>query len=651
MILGELLEVVSARHRAAVARQLGLPKTAAAPEIAAVVLDPPQLEAVVAGLSEEARGFAARQVLGEDHPQYAGYYHSRGGDPGGEELERCGLAFAFRDGWRTDYQIPGDLLGPLGQALATAHLHGRRAGTAERWIGAPLQLAHDAAALWAALHREPARVKTDGEIYQRSWPKLLGALPAIDLDELDDDLDDRRLGAALAFLREAGCLRLRLDDTNGWETKRELIATGDLLELLSREPGELRIRLLSRAGCEPLEMAGLTLLARLRPGVAISLASLGRAAREFTGEAPRYPSILLDSDAQVGVQSIAIAWLAGLAEVGVDADGRPRAARCACVDAESRPGPVAVCQGNFELVVLGAAAPADRLRLELTCEAVPGQPHVYTITKRSAVVAECAGVDPRGALGILRQLAGELPQNVERTVAGWVDGHGAPLRVRTAMMLDAGDPETAERLARGVLAGLVVECFGESLLAFPAARLDDVRHALASAGRELAPGLDRVSGSWSDGRHIGSDAESQWQPTGGDAPSGRLVSTLRQAPPGSTASSRRPASAAPARPVKLAGASLDDEPELPLLDESEIDRYGGEFADEDRDHTPLAVILDAIEDETDVRITYAGADGITRRTITPIEIKGAQVHALCDASADEHRFWIPSILAAMSADD
>ncbi|MCA1683427.1 MAG: hypothetical protein LC685_05525 [Actinobacteria bacterium] len=361
MTLQELLDGVSAKHRVAVARRIGLRKGATAAEIAAILLDAQRLEQVIAELSEPARGFAARQVLGEDRPQYGGHYNSRGGEAGAEELEGCGLAFAFRDSWRTDHVVPNDVLGPLGQALAAAHLRGCGAGTAERWIGAPLQLAHDAAAVWAALHREPARVKTDGEIYQRSWPKLLAALPAIDLDELDDDLHDRRLLAALGFLRESGCLRLRLDADNGWETKRELTATGELLELLSREPDELRTRLLSGADCEPLEMAGLTLLVRLGRA-ALSLASLGRAAREFADEAARYPSILTGTDAQVGARASAIAWLAGLAEIGVDAGGRPCAVRLACVEVEASSGPVAICQGNFEIVVLAVPEPADRHR-------------------------------------------------------------------------------------------------------------------------------------------------------------------------------------------------------------------------------------------------------------------------------------------------
>jgi hypothetical protein len=343
-------------------------------------------------------------------------------------------------------------------------------------------------------------------------------------------------------------------------------------------------------------------------------------------------------------------WLAGLAEIGVDAGGRPCAARLACIETGTRSGPAAICQGNFEVVVLAAPAPADRLKLELTCEAVPGQPHVYAVTKRSAIAGERAGVHPEGALGVLRELCGDLPQNVERTVTEWVAGHGPRLRVRTAMMLDACDPATAERLAGGPLAGLVVERIGESLLAFPAARIDDVRHALASAGRELMPGLDQISGSWSDGRRVGSEAQSEWQPRAGgaDAAGGRLVSTLRQAPPEPGAGGRRATSAARARPLQLARASVDDEPGPPSLEDSEIGE-DGEFGEEREDGSPLDVILDAIEDETDVRITYAGAGGVTRSTITPIEIKGAQVHALCHASADERRFWIPSILAAAPA--
>jgi len=645
MKLPELLDGVSAKHRSAVATRIGLPKKATAAEICAHLLDPARLQEIVDGLSSEARQFAARQALGENGPHY---YNSRAGEAGGQELERCGLAFALRDSWRTDYTVAGDLIGPLAQALASAHLELRKARKAARWLGAPLQLAHDAAAVWAVLHREPVRVKTDGEIYQRSWPKLVAALAALDLDEFVAEVRDRRLLVALAFLREEGCLRLRLDSSNGWETKRELTATGGLLELLSREPAELRWRLLAGAGCEPLELAALTLLPALGPGAEISLASFGRAAREFADEATRYPPPRHGTDTQAGASAVAIAWLVGLAEIGLDDAGRPCAVRLACVEPETRAGPLAVCQGNFEVVLLALPGPAERLKLELTCESVPGQPHVYTITKRAAIAGERAGAHPGGTLGLLRELAGVLPQNVERTVGEWAAGYGAPVRVRTAMMLDAGDPATADRLASGPLDGLVLERVGGSLLAFPADRLDEVRRALEAAGRELEPGLDQISGTWKEPRSGGSEAQAEWEPRSARPdPVGRLVSTL---PAGSLPAARTqiapvrsPVAAIP--PLTLVtGSDDEDEPVGPLdaLDALDRDEDGG-------DDRPLDVILDAIEDETDVRITYAGADGVTDRTITPIDVEGAQVHAWCHLSDGEHRFWIPSILAAIPA--
>ncbi len=651
MNLAELLDGVSVKHRSAVATRIGLPKQATAAEICAHLLDPVRLQEIVDGFSPEARRRAARQALGEDAPGY-GYYRSGAPDAGGQELERCGLAFAFRDSWRTDYTVPDDIVGPLARALATVHLERGKAARAARWLGAPLQLAHDAAAVWAALHREPVRVKTDGEIYQRSWPKLLAALASLDLDQLDEGIRDRRLLLALAFLREERCLRLRLDASNGWETKRELTAAGGLYGLLSHEPAELRGRLLAGAGCERLELAGLTLLLGLGHGVAISLASFGRAAREFADEATLHRTPRHGSDAQVGASALLIAWLLGLAEVGLDAAGRPRAARLACVETETRPGPLAVCQGNFEVVLLALPGPADRLRLELACEPLAGQPHVYTITKRSAIAGQRAGVHPGGTLGLLRELAGELPQNVERTVGDWAAGYGAPLRVRTAMMLDAGDPATADRLAGGPLDGLVLERVGSSLLAFPAERLDEVRRALAAAGRELEPGLDQISGTWSQPRSGGSEAQAEWEPRDGvrPDPAGRLVSTLPAGSPPSAraqvAPVRSPAAALP--PLRLVSGSDDEVEPVGPLDAVDRDDDGGE---DDGDDKPLDVILDAIDDETEVRITYAGADGITDRTITPIDVQGAQVHAWCHRSDGEHRFWIPSILAAIPAQD
>jgi hypothetical protein len=625
--LAALLDGVSAKHRAAVATRLGLPKQARAAEISEWLLDPVQLEQLLDGLSPEARGRAAGKVLSPEPASHGYYFGGRTATGGDDELERCGLAFAFRGSWQTEYRIADDLCGPLGHTLAGLHARRTKAGRAARWVGAPLQLAHDVAAIWAALHREPVRVKTDGEIYQRSWPKLRAVLAPTGLEQLDDELGDRRLDAALSFLREQACVRLRLDASDGWETKRELIPSGDLLGVLEHEPGELQARLLHYAGGDRLEHAALILLARLE-GSAVSLASFGAAARGFAQEAGPYASHYPGSDAQVGARAAWIAWLAGIAEIGVSDGGNASAVRAASVEPEPRSRPLAVCQGNFEVVLLGRPTPGERLALELTCEPVAGQPHVYTITRASATAGERAGANPDGAIGMLGELAGELPQNVERTVREWVSGLGPPLRVRTAMMLDAGDPATAARLAHGALAGLVLEQISETLLAFPANRLHDVERALRSAGRELEPGLDQISGTWKEPRAGSSEAQAEWVPRhhAEPPPEGRLVSTIR--PDRAARSGLRPAPRPSQQPAPPPRQEV-------LIIESDGDQDAA-----------LDVILAAIEDEFDVEISYAGADGITHRTITPLEVLGAQVHAWCHLKDDEHRFWIPSIMSA-----
>ncbi len=66
---------------------------------------------------------------------------------------------------------------------------------------------------------------------------------------------------------------------------------------------------------------------------------------------------------------------------------------------------------------------------------------------------------------------------------------------------------------------------------------------------------------------------------------------------------------------------------------------------------PLEVILQAIEDESDVMIIYAGARGVTDGCVSPIEIEGSAVHAFCHLRNDEHRFWAGSILAAAARGD
>jgi predicted DNA-binding transcriptional regulator YafY len=67
---------------------------------------------------------------------------------------------------------------------------------------------------------------------------------------------------------------------------------------------------------------------------------------------------------------------------------------------------------------------------------------------------------------------------------------------------------------------------------------------------------------------------------------------------------------------------------------------GGSLAD---DVEPIEVVLQALEQEADVAIVYAGARGLTQRVITPFELDGAAVHAWCHLRDDERSFWLNSI--------
>ena len=639
MKLAQCLGAVSAKHRGSVAGTIGLGSKANAAEIAAALLDPEHLSGLIERLPPSVHGRLVRKTLCVLAEAAGAYCYAPAGDAADLELERHGLAFGFRGPWRTEYSLPEDLRRPVLEALAREHLEGMKSARAQRWVGAPLQLAHDAAAVWAALHREPARVKTDGDLYQRAWPKLEAALPPLDVFGGQDALSSRRLGAALLALRQEGCLRVRVDDVSGWETKRQLVPAGNLSRTLESDPLALRGSLLEHVASETTDLAGLALLRAAAGRSAVSLASFGDALERFLEPAGDRVDPGL-TRVQRGLLGVQVAWLLGLAEIGFGGDGKPVAVRSANVEfhasrgsgaagaesqaspgagaasgeADGAPGPRAVCQGNFEIVLLAHPSPAQRLTLELACEPVAGQPHVYRITRRSVCVGERAGVGPGGVLGALGRLTGEMPQNVARSVSEWAAAAGPPLRVRTAMMLDAGDAQTAGALASGPLAGLVVERVGERMLAFTAGRLDELGRALASAGRELEPGVEKNSGSWEQREHRESAVEHAWTPhVPAAAPKARLVSTLRAD------------RAAPE--VGIEASSVD------VLEGLELDG-------------PLDVIIEAIENEEEVVIVYAGARGVRQRCIRPIDVDGSQVVAVSGARGDESKFWIQSIIAA-----
>jgi hypothetical protein len=265
--------------------------------------------------------------------------------------------------------------------------------------------------------------------------------------------------------------------------------------------------------------------------------------------------------------------------------------------------------------------------LELAGERATGQAHVYKLTRDSLRSAARAGLGPGGPEAALERLAGDLPANVRRTIADWVRGVGPPLRLRSALFLDAGEPALAGGLADGALAGLVVERLGERLLAVRVEELDLVEQALGKEGHELDPEVERISGEWEERPYgHGADrsfaAQGAWQPVGTIEPeeseepvTSRIEETSRDAP--------------------AAGGA--EAAALPDLD-GELD--GGEFGD------PIEVVLEAIDRGLDLEIVYAGARGMTHREVTPTEVDASRLHAFCHLRQDDRSFWLHSILVA-----
>jgi hypothetical protein len=159
---------------------------------------------------------------------------------------------------------------------------------------------------------------------------------------------------------------------------------------------------------------------------------------------------------------------------------------------------------------------------------VPGQPERLRLTPDS-IRAGARELGPEAAIAALRRLtAGALPGTVAASAAEWA-GSTRRLRLRSALLIDAGDPATADELARGPLAKVVVERMGERLLAIAAVDLGRAERALLAAGHELEPGVDRVSGAWSEPQPAPSEAEARWRPSRREPtrlPGERQVSTL-----------------------------------------------------------------------------------------------------------------------------
>jgi hypothetical protein len=533
--VAELLAAASAAHCRTVAAQLGLAPRAAPEEIASALCDRERLAGVVATLSSEARRLAA-QVAFLDHGAVHQGWNGRSG-AAAVELERHGIGFAFKRDYVVEHWVPPELRSLIAAALAAPYAGHLDTASPARWLGAPLQLAHDIASLWAHLARSPVRVKTDGIIYQREVPKLFDALPPFELHGPHDVMEGPRLTFVLGLLRDERLVRVRVDDRPGADVRRELVVAGDPFTLLSAEPETLRARLVRHVRRAVMGAPAVALASALEPGTAVSLESFGAALRAMCEDAGIGVSSQT-SDFGLGIGGLHFAWLAGEVVIGLTADGLPTAVRAESATMPDKNSRRIVCQPNFELVALLPPTPADRLVLALSCESVTGQEHVFRLTRASVQAAQRSGVLDGGVIAALESLGGELPQNVARSVRDWCSSVRRPLRLRTAMLIDTGDSGTADALLAGELGVHVVERLGPSQLAIRAEKVKAVEAALRRAGHTLDAGIDRVSGRIEERERTGSEAESSWQPdTSDDHPAGRQVSNLERTAPDPTGSS------------------------------------------------------------------------------------------------------------------
>lgn len=533
----ELLAAATAGHRRQVARELGLAATATPDEIAAAVAEAPRLLRTIRSVEPETRGILA--WLAFVQPVVPGDQYAWQSPLGGEplvELERRGLVHAFESRWELLYRMADDLRQPLRRLFGGIASLALRPRSARRWMAVPLQTAHDSAAVWMSLGRSPARLKNDGEPYKKVLPQLEKALPALPDGLSGDGLGAMRVELALRTLRAGGHLRVRLDDRPGASERLDLLPQGDLLATVGRPAGELSQLLLAQCDDLPCLVALSVLAAAREPGT--DLASLGAAMRGLLDDIDLMLPDGLD-DLALGHVGIWAPWLAGTVELGADAKGMTVAVRMSA----DRAGPptterLGVCQSDFAVVLLRPPTPAERLALLLLADPEPGQAHVMRLSRTSVVGPGQAGLTAGDPVERLAALVGEVPQNVAASLRDWASGEAAPVRLRSALFIDVGDPAAADRLVAGPLARLAVERLGPSAIAVRASEVEAASRALAGAGFALEPGLDRISGTWTEPRRASPSAELRWRPAPAwdESPAGRHVSSID---PGGQAVKRR----------------------------------------------------------------------------------------------------------------
>ena len=181
-------------------------------------------------------------------------------------------------------------------------------------------------------------------------------------------------------------------------------------------------------------------------------------------------------------------------------------------------------------------------------------------------------------------------------------------------------PGIADALLAGGFAAHVVERLGPSQLAIPAENLKAVETALRREGRTLEPGIDRLSGRFSEREPVRSEAELHWEPdTSDNRPQGRAGFNASECP-------------------RIAGAGVGD----PGI----AGRLAGERRARDRGSDRRGPGCDRARYRPVHRVRRA--EGITERQITPYEVEGAAVQAYCHSHGEERSFWLASIQEAVA---
>jgi hypothetical protein len=631
----ECLLAAGPAHRAIVARTLGKPATASAATLAAILLDERAVAGLVAPLPPTVHERLLLALAGTgDNVVERIYRYGYGAQHRASatvlELEEAGLAFTIESPWDRRAQIPDDVAPLVLRAVLTpaaSRIDDVSAPTGQ--IGGADIGARDAGAVWAALTREPARLKADGDLYARARPKLAAALPDLGLADgpVTDFVRDVRLALALDALRVGGFLRGRVDDRPGRNRQRDLLATADLRARLREHPDWARETYL-RCGVQlaPSRLIG-ALLTALR-GRTVALADLGAQAAPLLAHRGHRPPDALEAT-KFALAGVVPRWLCGEVTLLAGADGQPVAVHVephTVADPTAPAGPAVIAQSDFELLTLSDPHPADLVTLRIVGEPVSGRDRTVRLTRDSITAAAASGCLNEGVIPALEQLTESLPQNVRRSVEDWVTRAPVPVRLRSAIFVDTGRPELADELVAGPLTTLSVERIGPSAIAVATNDLDEVEAALRRAKVTLEPGLDRISGVWQERESGWEPAIEAWRARDDDAQQhrdddeGKVASSLGQA--------------AAARPSATPHGSLGT-------------TGGPQRWHPQDDPADLMVLLDhAVEEQLDVDLVYRGARGTTQRRVSPDDVGQGRLHAWCHLRDEDRAFWLASIESA-----